>query len=240
MKKEQPNYYANIPADVRYCEDLTANSKLLYGEITALSNRDGFCWASNKYFAELYKVTPTSISLWIKKLRDNGFIDYEIEDSYKRKIYLKGVLRKVNRGIKKNERGVLKKVKHNNTVNNTINTTENSQPVFTKEIAIEKYKDKYKFTNISYQFDKFEIYNRDVRKKKLKSVEMGFLNWLKKAEEFKAKSPEAISQRERHAEKIKHDDKLLDMENKRASGAEASARIAEGKAILLEKLSVKN
>ena len=47
----KPNYYAIIPAEVRYNEKLTANSKLLFGEITALTNKTGVCWANNKYFA---------------------------------------------------------------------------------------------------------------------------------------------------------------------------------------------
>lgn len=41
---EQPNYYAIIPACVRYAK-IKANAKLLYGEITALANKTGECYA---------------------------------------------------------------------------------------------------------------------------------------------------------------------------------------------------
>ena len=66
---DNPGYYAIIPATVRYDDRLTPNAKLLYGEITALSNKEGYCWAGNAYFANLYGVTKTSISTWIGNLK---------------------------------------------------------------------------------------------------------------------------------------------------------------------------
>ena len=42
--KDKPNYYAIIPAIVRYDNDLKPNEKLLYGEITALTNKTGACY----------------------------------------------------------------------------------------------------------------------------------------------------------------------------------------------------
>jgi hypothetical protein len=70
----QPAYFAIIPADVRYCKDLEPCARLLYGEITALSNREGYCWASNEYFSQLYEVDERTIKRWIKALEDKGFI----------------------------------------------------------------------------------------------------------------------------------------------------------------------
>ena len=74
----QPNYYAVIPAPVRYDRELSASAKLLYGEIAALSDQRGYCWASNGYFAELYSVDKSTIKRWIGELRDGGHITVDV------------------------------------------------------------------------------------------------------------------------------------------------------------------
>ena len=71
---EKPNYYAVIPAEVRYNKKLTPNAKLLYAEITALCNMNGKCTASTQYFCRLYEVSRVSIQKWLKILEDNGYI----------------------------------------------------------------------------------------------------------------------------------------------------------------------
>ena len=78
MSDLKRNYYAIIPANVRYDKRLKANAKLLYGEITALSNEKGYCWASDKYFMDLYGVSRISIQNWLKSLEENGYIKREV------------------------------------------------------------------------------------------------------------------------------------------------------------------
>lgn len=70
----EANYYAIIPANLRYDKELSPNAKLLYGEITALSNEKGYCWATNSYFANLYNVKNETISRWISQLIKKGYI----------------------------------------------------------------------------------------------------------------------------------------------------------------------
>ena len=76
---DSPGYYAVIPSTVRYDSRLSANAKLLYGEITSLCNEFGYCYATNTYFAELYGVTKVSISKWINQLIEYGYIVSKLE-----------------------------------------------------------------------------------------------------------------------------------------------------------------
>ena len=78
MTEEKKSYYAIIPANVRYDESLPPNAKLLYGEITALCNAEGYCWASNKYFADLYGVTIRTVANWLRSLAEKGYIKAEV------------------------------------------------------------------------------------------------------------------------------------------------------------------
>jgi len=75
---EKPNYYAVIPAEVRYNKKLTPNAKLLYAEITALCNMNGKCTASTQYFCKLYEVSRASIQNWLKSLEDNNYISRSV------------------------------------------------------------------------------------------------------------------------------------------------------------------
>ncbi len=85
-EESKNNYYAIIPATVRYNKDLKPNEKLLYGEITALANSKGFCFASNRYFAELYKVTIHTVSQWISHLEKLGYVNIELIKDDKKEI----------------------------------------------------------------------------------------------------------------------------------------------------------
>jgi hypothetical protein len=78
MTEEQPSYYAIIPATVRYDGNLSSAAKLLYGEITALCNKSGYCWATNDYFAKLYGTSERSVSRWISQLTKEGHINMRV------------------------------------------------------------------------------------------------------------------------------------------------------------------
>ena len=150
--EEKPNYYAIIPANVRYDENLRANEKLLYGEITALSEKNGKCWASNNYFAKLYNVSPQAISKWVQALEKQKYITIEYEKEgksiVKRIIKLVStdvdrVSTTVDRGINKCLGGYQQKFKENNTsINNT--SINNIYIVEIVDYLNEKTNSKYK------------------------------------------------------------------------------------------------
>ena len=76
-KDKTKELFFKLPKALMYEEkykSVSANAKLLYAEITALSNEKGFCWASNDYFSDLYKTSKRSVSRWIKQLIDKNYI----------------------------------------------------------------------------------------------------------------------------------------------------------------------
>jgi len=123
----KPSYYAIIPAEVRYSK-LKPNAKLLYGEITALSSKEGYCFATNNYFAKLYDVTKNTISLWVSQLNKEGFISVELikkgEQITERRI-----------GITKiDDRSITKIDDLSTTRINTTNNISNRKDKFIKEV----------------------------------------------------------------------------------------------------------
>lgn len=103
---ERPSFYAVIPADVRYSQEVTANAKLLFAEITALCNKTGTCWASNKHFSELYNVNVTTVSDWVSQLVAAGFVSTKVvKGSTGSRRYLRIVadpLREIPKGASEN------------------------------------------------------------------------------------------------------------------------------------------
>lgn len=75
---ERPAYWAVIPASVRYDQDLPPNAKLLYGEVTALSDKRGYCYAQNGYFSELFSLSERSITRLFAVLVDRGYLRVDV------------------------------------------------------------------------------------------------------------------------------------------------------------------
>lgn len=70
----KPAFWAVLPAAVRYDEELPPNAKLLYAEISALTDQRGYCYASNAYFQGLYLLSERTIQNLLKALKNGGYI----------------------------------------------------------------------------------------------------------------------------------------------------------------------
>ncbi len=192
MEQEKPSYYAVIPATVRYDHRLKPNEKLLYGEITSLTNKTGNCYATNKYFAKLYDVKVETISRWIKKLKDFGYIESELEfktdtkSIEKRIIKVKGIPidKKVNTYIPNNQEGIDEKVKENNTSINNNKKENKKRKVFEKPNLeeIKKYCEEQNLKiDCQYFFDYYESNGWLVGKNKMKDWKATLRNWERRS-----------------------------------------------------------
>ena len=132
--KEKPNYYAIIPAEVRYSKTLTPNAKLLYAEITALCNMNGKCTASTQYFCRLYEVSRGAVQNWLKMLDDNGYIDRTV-------IYKQGSREIMHRYINLKDKGSVKIMTDNTNINITnTNLTDSNKKAFFKKPTLDEVK----------------------------------------------------------------------------------------------------
>ena len=86
---EKPSYWAVLPAAVRYDPTITAGARLLYAEISSLTDARGYCWASNSYFQQLYGISEPTVQRYLRALKAGGYIRIQDGDGGqgRRKIY---------------------------------------------------------------------------------------------------------------------------------------------------------
>lgn len=160
-----PAYYAVIPATIRYDSRISANAKLLYGEITALCNEKGFCWATNGYFSKLYNVSARSIQRWISDLETFGYIKanirYKIDGKTvdSRCISISDQMSPVVTKISPpNDKNVIpphdKNVVENNTVYN--NTFNNKKEIYKEKETKHRYGEYKNVLLTDTEFDKLK------------------------------------------------------------------------------------
>ena len=76
-ERPKPGFYAVIPADVRYDEQIPPNAKLLYAEISALSDASGVCTAGDDWFLRNYGFSDRTVRRLLAALEDAGYIRTE-------------------------------------------------------------------------------------------------------------------------------------------------------------------
>ena len=179
--KEQPNYYAILSAEVRYDNRLKANVKLLFAEITALCNMNAECFATNKYFSDLYGKSKTSISVWVSELVKYGYI--KVHYTYKEgtKEILNRHISILKGGIEEKSKTPYKKTSKSNTTSiNTMKDNTKGNFKIPTIIQVKEYCTERK-NNVDAEtfIDFYESKNFMIGKNKMKSWKACVRTWEK-------------------------------------------------------------
>ena len=78
------NWDSVLPAAVRYDSRLKGDAKVLYSEILLLSNKAGYCYATDQHLAALFDIGPRTITRHIAELKKYGYIKIETKRQGKR------------------------------------------------------------------------------------------------------------------------------------------------------------
>ena len=168
-------YYAIIPATVLFNENIKANQKLLYAVITVLSNKEGYCYASNVYLGDLLNAQPHTISKWVSHLKELGFVCLDIIKNDKgeiiqRRIYPNDTPYAINRTypytINRTE-GMSQKGQYNNIIDNNINNNILSNLIENNVANISKVIDKIDYETIFKKNIEYDILIQDIKIKDL-------------------------------------------------------------------------
>jgi len=129
---ETMNYaFGILPTIIRQDSRVSDFACRLFSEVDSLSNKFGYCFATNSALGKSLGKSPSQISRTLSELEALNYINLVIEDGYKRKIYPKRDFREFE-GIDENaeggtqkcvggeaflQRGVRKNSNHNKIIN---------------------------------------------------------------------------------------------------------------------------
>ena len=191
----KPSFYSILPAKVRYDKELKDKAKLIYSEITSLSNSDGECYALNEYFCNLYDISKATITRIIRQLKKKKLIEIEYiykegsKEILKRVIkipqtfYDEGVSKMTPRGVKNDGDNNIKKY----NIPKGILYKEKINPTL-EEIKEYANKRDLKHVDCEYFYNYFNDNNWiDSKGRKVRSWKQKMLTWEKHEKEKKMK-----------------------------------------------------
>ena len=73
--------YIVIPVTIVKDNRLTPFDKLLFANVYSLTKQEGYCWATNKYLAELVCESICYVSKSINKLKKLNYLIVEIDNT---------------------------------------------------------------------------------------------------------------------------------------------------------------
>lgn len=147
MEENNIGCYSVIPTRILFNENLKPNVKLLYGAITSLANKEGYCYASNNYLGEKFKVDPKTISSWIKELRELNYVIVEIirndkKEVIQRRIYINDAPYTLNNRYPytlNNDQSIHQKIEENNIITNNISTHTQQKKTYLNNVFLYEY-----------------------------------------------------------------------------------------------------
>ncbi len=117
--------YIKIPEVVEGNNNLAEGAKLIYGRIFSLTQKWGYCKASNGWFAKKYSRTKQCISKWIKQLESENLIKIEyigaLGNQERRLSIIIDSLSTTVEGVSTTVEGLSIIIDHNNISNNISN-----------------------------------------------------------------------------------------------------------------------
>jgi len=202
--KSNKNWVAVIPAVILYDRNLIDKDKLTFCVISNLTHEKGYCWASNRYIADLLNCATVTISRSIARLNKHGYIISSVEksqDGTKRKIYLPTSM--IN--------GFVKNDKPTNHQRPTNNIEEHSS------LIIDNSKELLSWINLTFK-RKFNIINKSKLKARLNTfgleqiktaISNAYADDFHKSNNFKYLTPEYFVRNDQII------DKWLNIDNKK-------------------------
>lgn len=193
---EKPNYYGILPANVRYDKELKPMEKILFTEISSLTSKEGYCYAKNSYFAELYDVHKNTVGNWINNLVKRGYLKSVIiyekgtKNIQERRLYITtptnektdtSINKKIDTCQSKNLEGINEKIDtpinekiedNNTSINNTSLLLNNNNIHVKNEFSQSCDKIKSKWIKIAQEYDLSgkQLKIDDKRKKAIKNL----------------------------------------------------------------------
>lgn len=103
-KPRVAGYYCVVPHYILEDPKISSTAKLIYGEISSLANKFGYCYATNKHFCKLLGLKTNTIQKAIVQLKEAKYIRVEVSkksDGTRRKIWIcpKGGIKDYMRGV---------------------------------------------------------------------------------------------------------------------------------------------
>jgi hypothetical protein len=137
-----------ITKDIWLSKDLNTLEKVLLAEIDSLDGKEG-CYASNRYFADFFGLSPNRISELIKQLEVKKYVKITYELSGKQitkriiKVFgiSKGGYSESRSGYSESRSGYSENTEDNNTINNTVNNTTTTTDEKIDDVAEHSFSD---------------------------------------------------------------------------------------------------